>query len=585
MKKLLLLVVCLMLSINVPASDGTPALDELSGDDVIISPQVPSISAITKKIDEAKSNGDLVLFRELLAEYKDLNPAITAEQGPEVISNEFEEIQPPWIDDDIIVDSAYNFQGFSMDTRNETTVYLAASRQLTSGDDYTIRITSSDDGITWSYAYAVSWPGHDLINPSLKIVETTDTNYIFVAFESYLKSGSYDRDILLFRVNLVSSDMTIFYPANNDTIDEMNPSLDADDLAYPMATYLHLAFESADSIAYIRSQDLGNTWIDRTIVASGNATYDYSDPCLAYGPSTYAADSMNLGVAWTYSYPAGGDRRIRFRRNYSKGSPSAWLSTEYFTPLANCIEDNPSLKLTRDTLGGINSATIVCARRDTIANNEDLYNHFTYDAGRTWDEDALYNNVPAEVLNALAVEDAPGNFHVFFKGLDDDIRYKEAPYDNFSYPGGWSGSIFIGDSGNVSDVTPPAAAVRGTDPCVCWKTYINSGWKLMFDGLWLPAGIGEPAENAISLGASPAVFAGQTDINYSLPSEQDISLEIYDALGRNVRTLDLGAKSAGNHSATWNGEDDSGKPLANGIYLCVLKADDGKASTKVTLIK
>ena len=527
MKNFLVLVVCLMLSINIPASVGAPALDELSGDDIIVSPQDPAISAITEKMDEAKANGDIILFRELLSEYKELNPAITVEDGPEVISDE-SEVQPLWIDDDIIVDSAYNYQGFSMDTRDESRVYLAAARQLTSGDDYTIIVWSSDDGINWNFAYVVSWPGHDLINPSLKIVETTDTHYVFVAFESYLKSGSYDRDILLLRVNLVSVDLTIFYPANNDSIDEKNPSLDADDLAYPSSTYLHLAFESADSIGYMRSNDLGATWSNRAIVGVGGSGYDYYDPSLAYGPSTPAADSMNLGIAWTYEN-TGGVTRIRFRKNYNKGSTSAWSGIEYFTPISDCIEDNPSLKLTRGALGGINSATIVCARRDTLANNEDLYNYFTYDAGRTWGEDALYNNVTAEVLNALAVEDTPGDFHVFFKGLNDDIRYKNAPYDNFSYPGGWSGSILIADSGNVSDVTPPAAAVRGTDPCVCWKTYLNSKWKLMFDALWLPAGIDEPDENPISiLDASPAVFAGQTDINYSLTTGQNISLEIFD---------------------------------------------------------
>lgn len=555
------------------------ALDEEANQGVIISPQNPAISSIIEKMDEAKANGDGVLFRKLLREYKELNPPMTVEEDPQVILDK-SEVKPLWRDDDIQIDTAYDYQGFSMDVRNDGTIYLVISKKPTSISTYRMYLLYSNDGISWGGVLSFSSSANDYINPSLKIVETPDTDYVFIAFERRETSSPYDSEIAVFRRNLVSGTNNFFYPANSSLIEEKDPSLDADDVLYPTTPYLHLAFESGDSIAYIRSLDRGATWTSRAIIGIGSSGYDYYDPSLAYGPYTTASDSMNLGVAWVYE-TTGGTQRIRFRRNYSKGSTIAWLPIEYFTAPTNCLDDRPCLKMTHDTMS---SATIVFARRDTTTNEEDLWNVYTYDAGRTWDESLLYYGGPYEVLTTLAMDDTPNDYHVFFKGDYDDIRYKEAHYDYFSY---WSYSIGISDSGDISDETPPASAVRGDEPCVCWKTYLSGSWRLMFDALWLPAGIGEPDENVTCLlDAYPAVFAHQTDIRYYLPGGQDnITLEIYDALGRSVKTLAKGAKPAGNHSVNWNGENDKGEPLASGIYLCVLKAGDNKTSKKITLIK
>jgi len=50
--------------------------------------------------------------------------------------------------------------------------------------------------------------------------------------------------------------------------------------------------------------------------------------------------------------------------------------------------------------------------------------------------------------------------------------------------------------------------------------------------------------------------------------------------------LASGQVSAGKNSVIWDGKDDSGNPVSNGVYLCVLKANEKSAtSTKITLIK
>ena len=106
---------------------------------------------------------------------------------------------------------------------------------------------------------------------------------------------------------------------------------------------------------------------------------------------------------------------------------------------------------------------------------------------------------------------------------------------------------------------------------------------------WPQSGIEEPTtgEKEVSiLDANPTVFSSRTSIEYILPTQQNISLDIYDLLGNQVINLVSGQVPAGKNSAVWDGKDASGNPVANGVYVCVLKSNEkSTASTKITLIK
>jgi hypothetical protein len=75
-------------------------------------------------------------------------------------------------------------------------------------------------------------------------------------------------------------------------------------------------------------------------------------------------------------------------------------------------------------------------------------------------------------------------------------------------------------------------------------------------------------------GNQPNPFTQSTTINYMLPSQSDVSLTIYNADGQVVRTLVEGTRNAGAQSATWDGLDKDGRPVASGVYFCQLRAGD-----------
>ncbi|MDI3262963.1 MAG: flagellar hook capping FlgD N-terminal domain-containing protein [Fulvimonas sp.] len=74
--------------------------------------------------------------------------------------------------------------------------------------------------------------------------------------------------------------------------------------------------------------------------------------------------------------------------------------------------------------------------------------------------------------------------------------------------------------------------------------------------------------------SSSLAYAGSpTSGAVNVASAGDVAVVIRDGTGKVVRTLDLGAQPAGLASFSWDGLDDSGKPVAAGSYQ--LAADSG----------
>jgi len=81
----------------------------------------------------------------------------------------------------------------------------------------------------------------------------------------------------------------------------------------------------------------------------------------------------------------------------------------------------------------------------------------------------------------------------------------------------------------------------------------------------------------------PTPFAGQVTIRYSLATEGRASLQVYDRLGCLVRFWAVGRHPSAVGSVTWNGTDDRGRSLANGVYFVRMVAGNYRATEKVVL--
>jgi len=77
----------------------------------------------------------------------------------------------------------------------------------------------------------------------------------------------------------------------------------------------------------------------------------------------------------------------------------------------------------------------------------------------------------------------------------------------------------------------------------------------------------------------------QTTIAYQLNHREDVSLKIYNAIGQELKVLVSGTKSPGKYSVQWNGKDDRGHFLPNGIYFYKLKIGNQQKTRKLILMR
>lgn len=85
--------------------------------------------------------------------------------------------------------------------------------------------------------------------------------------------------------------------------------------------------------------------------------------------------------------------------------------------------------------------------------------------------------------------------------------------------------------------------------------------------------------------AHPNPFNPDTSIPFYVPERAEVSLRVYDLLGRSVYTLLSGSIDPGYHSAVWRGIDTDGRPVGSGVYLVEMRAPGWRQISKVMLLK
>jgi hypothetical protein len=83
----------------------------------------------------------------------------------------------------------------------------------------------------------------------------------------------------------------------------------------------------------------------------------------------------------------------------------------------------------------------------------------------------------------------------------------------------------------------------------------------------------------------PNPFNGSTIIPYTISAKDDITIEFFDTLGRNVGSHALGIQEGGAHLFTWDARSGSGAPLSSGIYYSVVKGKTHTAARKLVLVQ
>ena len=83
----------------------------------------------------------------------------------------------------------------------------------------------------------------------------------------------------------------------------------------------------------------------------------------------------------------------------------------------------------------------------------------------------------------------------------------------------------------------------------------------------------------------PNPFSRSTQLSYAVPHRGVVSLDIFDAAGRNVRMLASGQSEPGRFSVNWDGRSQSGASVSEGVYLYRYTLNGRSITGKLTLTR
>jgi hypothetical protein len=83
----------------------------------------------------------------------------------------------------------------------------------------------------------------------------------------------------------------------------------------------------------------------------------------------------------------------------------------------------------------------------------------------------------------------------------------------------------------------------------------------------------------------PNPFNPETTIKFDLAVETSVSLRVYDVTGQVVRTLVSANLPAGTYTRLWDGSNEQGMRVGNGVYFYELKAGSFTSKKKMTLLQ
>ena len=83
----------------------------------------------------------------------------------------------------------------------------------------------------------------------------------------------------------------------------------------------------------------------------------------------------------------------------------------------------------------------------------------------------------------------------------------------------------------------------------------------------------------------PNPFNASTMIKFGLPQTADVTITVFDILGRRVRVLADREFGAGYHSVLWDGNDSNYRAASSGIYLIRMEAEEQVFHSRAVLLK
>ena len=135
-----------------------------------------------------------------------------------------------------------------------------------------------------------------------------------------------------------------------------------------------------------------------------------------------------------------------------------------------------------------------------------------------------------------------------------------------------------GDPACDSDDT--RMVLSDTDALAIESSFISSAWTVGDSALDNE----QPLVYALSANY-PNPFNPSTTIDYSIANAGEVSIIVYDMMGRHVRTLVSDFSTPGSYSVTWDAKNNEGISVSAGMYVYKMISGDFVKVNKMLLVK
>jgi len=363
-------------------------------------------------------------------------------------------------------------------------------------------------------------------------------------------------------------------------------------------------------IMCVRSTDRGVTWSSPVQVSDPGLTSQWPVPVVlrngellvawdSYDTNRIAYDiSLNGGVTW------GADRTLTTTSTPAQSTINGGIT----------VFPYPSLVL--DETGGPRAGWVYCVYPDAAVggNGMDIWCRRSTNDGLTWSSRVRVNDdvqgLVRDQFHPWVACDETGVLHAtWYDRRNDAGNYLWHIYYAFSTDGGvtWSTNERVttvasspGNAGRGEEPSRPplegtasqplallmagligeysGVAVRAGVVHPIWTDTRNGHQdtyaSVIVSATAIPAPAGGPAAApvlALRATPNPLVPGGQLHLVLAAPFDRG-ELAIHHVSGRRLRTLEIGPLPVGENTFTWDGRDEAGRELPNGVYLLRLSS-------------
>ncbi len=460
------------------------------------------------------------------------------------------------------------------------------SRKLVVGDNGTVSLVfhdqgeifyseSSDHGLTWTIPVNLSLNAGTSQFPALAIDSLGRKHVVWQDNTLPGGSGQFDNEIRIFYKNFIESGNIPGRFA--DVIGEcagdcINPSIAVDDNGKLYAAWAaDMRLTVGWEVNYSEGTLIGN---------ASHGFYDWTLPeipgsPLGLGISFFPSVDVDADVVFIpwLEHDATGQlvNLIRFRD--SNGWSELFdLSFQAIGPFSNSRAGIPSLVALGDSTTHVVFQEALQVQNNTF--NDVFYLRYQTDDTLTFELGENVSKTALPSTNPVIISDGDRNLYVAW---EQELGGVTDIFTATRNAAGWSAPKNISLS-EVQSVSPQIAVTNDDSLLVVWLEGDGPPHSLVAKKTdALVTSVRDFREHAPALETFqlfrnyPNPFNAGTSIRYFLPMPAPVGLFVFNIRGQLVRTLFDGSETAGFHTVSWDGKNDTGASVASGVYVVILR--------------